>query len=89
MSFGRKHDQALIYSILNDIPEPLSRLRKDIPRPVEQFVLKTLEKDKLHRYQNMAELLKDLKAARVSGLSVSKAEKSIIVRFMSNVHRTI
>jgi TolB-like protein len=79
MPFGRKHDQALIYSILNDTPEPMSRLRKDIPRPVEQLVLKTLEKDKIRRYQNMAELLIDLKAARVSGLSVPKAEKSIVV----------
>jgi len=79
MPFGRKNDQALIYSILNDTPEPPSRLRKDIPRPVEQLVLKTLEKDKIHRYQNMAELLKDLKAALVAGLSVPKAEKSIVV----------
>ncbi len=85
MPFGRKHDQALIYSILNDTPEPMSRLRKDIPRPVEQLVLKPLEKDKIRRYQNMAELLIDLKAARVSGLSVPKAEKSIIVLPFENI----
>ena len=85
MPFGRKHDQALIYSILNDIPEPLSRLRKDIPRPVEQLVLKTLQRDKLHRYQNMAELLKDLKAAQVYGFSMPKVDKSIIVLPFENI----
>ena len=85
MPFGRKHDQALIYSILNNTPEPMCRLRKDIPRPVEQLVLKTLEKNKLHRYQNMAELLTDLKAAQISGLSVPKAEKSIIVLPFENI----
>ena len=85
MPFGQKHDQALIYSILNDTPEPLSRLRKDIPRPVEQLVLKALEKDKTRRYQNMGELLIDLKAARVSGLSLPKAEKSIIVLPFENI----
>jgi non-specific serine/threonine protein kinase len=85
MPFGRKHDQALIYLILNDAPEPMCRLRKDIPRPVEQLVQKALEKDKLRRYQNMADLLKDLKAARLSGLGVPKAEKSIIVLPFENI----
>jgi TolB-like protein/tetratricopeptide (TPR) repeat protein len=44
-----------------------------------------MEKDKLRRYQNIAELLKDLKAARVSGLNVPKAEKSIIVLPFENI----
>ena len=85
MPFGWKHDQTLIYSILNDAPEPPSRLRKDIPRPVEQLIVKTLEKDKFRRYQNMAELLKDLKAARLSGVNMPKVEKSIIVLPFENI----
>jgi len=85
MPFGRKNDQALIYSILNDTPEPPSHLRPEIPNQLEQVVHKALEKDKLFRYQNMAELLKDLKAAQVSGLNVPKAEKSIIVLPFENI----
>jgi serine/threonine protein kinase/tetratricopeptide (TPR) repeat protein len=85
MPFGRKHDQAIIYSILNDTPEPASQLRSEIPKRVERVVQKAMEKDKLRRYQNMAELLKDLTAARVSGFGVPKTDKSIIVLPFENI----
>jgi len=77
--FGKKSYQALIYSILNEPPEPLTARRPDIPRPLEASVRKALEKDRSRRYQSMAEMLKDLKAARTSGTSPAKAEKSVIV----------
>ena len=77
--FGKKSNQALIYSILNEPPEPLTARRPDIPRPLEGSVRKALEKDRSRRYQSMAEMLKDLKAARTSGTSPAKAEKSVIV----------
>ncbi len=85
MPFGRKQDQALIYSILNDTAEPVSRLRPEIPNYLERAVQKALEKNKFRRYQNMAELLKDLKATQVSGFSLPKAEKSIIVLPFENI----
>ena len=85
MPFGQKHDQALLYSILHDAPEHMSRLHPEVPNQLEHVVQKALEKDKLRRYQNMAELLKDLKAARISGLSIPKAEKSIIVLPFENI----
>jgi non-specific serine/threonine protein kinase len=77
--FGKKSNQALIYSILNEPPEPLTARRPDIPRPLEETVRKALEKDRSRRYQSMAEMLKDLKAARTPGTSPVKAEKSVIV----------
>jgi len=77
--FGEKSNQALIYSILNEPPKSLTARRPDIPRPLEESVRKALEKDRTRRYQSMAEMLKDLKAARTSGASPAKAEKSVIV----------
>ena len=77
--FGEKSNQALIYSILNEPPEPLTARRPDIPRPLEESVRKALEKDRSRRYQSMTEMLKDLKVARTSGASLAKAEKSVIV----------
>jgi non-specific serine/threonine protein kinase len=77
--FGQKHDQALIYSILIDTTATVSRIRPEIPKHLDRVIQKALEKDRARRYQNMAEMLKDLKASGVSELSVSKAEKSIIV----------
>ena len=65
--FGQKHDQALIYSILNDTTETVSRIRPEIPRHLDQVIQKALEKDRSRRYQNMAELLKDLKSSRTLG----------------------
>ena len=85
MPFRPKHEQTIVFSILNDSPEPPSRLCNDIPRPIEQLILKALEKDKIRRYQNMAELLKDLKAARLSGVKMPKVEKSIIVLPFENI----
>jgi serine/threonine protein kinase len=83
--FGQKHDQALLYSVLNDTMESVSRICPEIPNHLERVIQKALEKDKFHRYQNMAELLKDLKSTRVSGLTVPKAEKSIIVLPFENI----
>jgi eukaryotic-like serine/threonine-protein kinase len=77
--FGQKHGQALLYSILNDTTESISRIRPEIPKPLEGVIQKALEKDRSRRYQNMEELLQDLKSTGVSRLGVPKADKSIIV----------
>jgi serine/threonine protein kinase/tetratricopeptide (TPR) repeat protein len=85
MPFGRKNDQALIYSILHETPEPLTRVRQEIPFQLDRIVQKALEKDKLVRYQKMAEILEDLEAVRTSGASVPQPEKSIIVLPFENI----
>jgi non-specific serine/threonine protein kinase len=85
MPFGRRSDQALVYSILHDNPEPLTRLRPNIPLPLERLVQKALEKDRSLRYQNMAEVLEDLKTARIPGLSAAQPERSIIVLPFENI----
>jgi serine/threonine protein kinase len=77
--FGQKHDQALLYSILNDTTEAVSRIRPEIPNYLDRVIQKALEKDRSRRYQDMVELLKDLKSTQVPGLGLPKAEKSIIV----------
>jgi serine/threonine protein kinase/thioredoxin-like negative regulator of GroEL len=77
LPFTGESTQGVVYSILNKDPEPLSVLRPDIPRPVVQVVTKALEKDSSRRYQNIQELIQDLKTP--SPLSFPKAEKSIVV----------
>jgi serine/threonine protein kinase len=85
MPFGRKGDQALVYCILHETPESLIRLRPEIPLQLERVVQKALEKEKSLRYQTMADVLQDLKAARASGMSISQPEKSIIVLPFENI----
>jgi TolB-like protein/Tfp pilus assembly protein PilF/predicted Ser/Thr protein kinase len=62
LPFKGEHDQAVIYSILKEQPKPVSELRTDIPPSLGQVVSKTLEKNPDKRYQQIDELLDDLKS---------------------------
>lgn len=53
--FKGGYDQAIIYSIFNEEPEPIQNLRKDIPAELEQTILKALAKDKKARYPSLKE----------------------------------
>jgi serine/threonine protein kinase/tetratricopeptide (TPR) repeat protein len=61
--FKNVHDQAAIYSILNEEPEPISRFQKDLPAHVAKILEMCLQKDPLGRYSDMEALLSDLKLA--------------------------
>jgi len=73
--FKKNQEQALIFAILNDKPTPLSLLRSDIPAHIEQVIDNALAKKTSERYQNIQELIQDLKHS----IAVPNAEKSIVV----------
>jgi serine/threonine protein kinase/Tfp pilus assembly protein PilF len=60
MPFEGGYTQAVIYSILNEEPVPLSQLRPDLPVSVVNIVEKAMERDPVERYQTATEMLKDL-----------------------------
>jgi len=62
LPFKGEHEQAVVYSILKEKPEPVSKLVADIPPSIEQVVYRALEKSLDKRYQNIDELLEDLKS---------------------------
>jgi len=62
LPFRGDHDQAVVYSILNKKPRPITELRSEIPMSIEQVVDKALEKNPDERYQQIDELLDDLKS---------------------------
>jgi len=62
LPFKGDHEQTVLYSILNKKPKPITDLKADIPVSIEQVVSKALEKDPDKRYQQMDDLLDDLKS---------------------------
>jgi tetratricopeptide (TPR) repeat protein len=63
LPFKAVHTQALLYSIVNEPPEPLAGRCPSLPKELEQIVtVKALAKDPAKRYQDAGDLLGDLKA---------------------------
>ncbi len=62
--FEGKHIAAVVYSITNEEPKPLSQLYQRVPSAMEQVVAKALSKNPDHRYQTAAEMADDLARIR-------------------------
>ena len=62
LPFKGEHEQSVIYSILKEKAEPITKLKSEIPVSIEQVVDKALEKNPEKRYQQAEELLDDLKS---------------------------
>jgi tetratricopeptide (TPR) repeat protein len=62
--FRGEHEQAVIYSILNQEPTPISGLREGTPGSLAKIVTRSLKKDPAQRYQSMDEMLIDLLEAK-------------------------
>ncbi len=61
MPFKGEYEQAVIYSILNDVPAPPTALRTDVPIELERVMLKCLAKDLDERYRHTDEIIVDLR----------------------------
>jgi len=61
LPFRSDYDTALVYSIMNEDPEPVTGLRSGVPMTLEGIVRKCLEKDPQNRYQHVDEIIVDLR----------------------------
>ncbi len=66
LPFKGEHQAAIVYSILNETPEPLARYKSNIPEGLQRIVEKALEKDKDERYQHIDDMMADLRKERKS-----------------------
>jgi len=66
LPFKGEHEAAIIYSIINETPEPLARYKANIPEGLQRIVDKALAKDREERYQHTDDLLADLRRERKS-----------------------
>jgi serine/threonine protein kinase/tetratricopeptide (TPR) repeat protein len=61
--FRGEYGEAVLYSILNEAPEPVTSLRTGVPIDLERVVEKALTKNPAERYQHAEEMLVDLRRA--------------------------
>ncbi|MFQ6114908.1 MAG: tetratricopeptide repeat protein, partial [bacterium] len=64
LPFKGEYEQAVMYSIMNEDPEPITALRTGVPLELEGIVFKALAKNPEERYQHVDEMLADLKRIR-------------------------
>jgi serine/threonine protein kinase/Flp pilus assembly protein TadD len=84
LPYKGEFEQAIIYSILNEEPEPVSKIRNEIPLKLEQILFKTLSKEKEKRYQSAEDFLNDIREVGAKKES-KKEEKTIAVLPFENI----
>ena len=62
--FQGHYEQAILYSILHESPEPVTAVRTGVPPELERIVNKCLAKRAGERYQTVSDLLADLSALK-------------------------
>ncbi len=60
LPFKGDYEQAVIYSIINEVQEPITGRRNDLPMELGRIVNKMLMKNSDERYQHLDELIVDL-----------------------------
>jgi serine/threonine protein kinase/tetratricopeptide (TPR) repeat protein len=61
LPFKSDHGPLAVYSILNESPFPLARFRSDLSGELQRIIDFSLEKDKESRYQDLNEMMSDLR----------------------------
>ena len=82
LPFRGEHEPALLYSIANEDPVPVSSLRQNIPPALEQVITKCLQKDKTLRYQTADEIVAELRTVQHD---MSQTVKTVIVKQRSKL----
>jgi serine/threonine protein kinase/tetratricopeptide (TPR) repeat protein len=80
LPFKGDYSEAVIYSILNEEPEPLTGLRASVPRNLQRIVSRSLAKNPGERYQHTNDMLAHLRSVRKKLKSGSFTEEAVGVR---------
>jgi TolB-like protein/Tfp pilus assembly protein PilF len=88
LPFKGEYESAVIYSIINDIPDSITGLRTGVPMELERIINKCLQKNPAERYQHVDELIVDLsglkKDSNINYISIvnnppNKAKKFVLL----------
>ncbi len=78
MPFRMEHEAALMYSIINDDPEPIQKYRSDLSPVLMNLIQRALEKDPNDRYQSINEMVIELRRLQKQSTKVSRTSLSSI-----------
>jgi serine/threonine protein kinase len=88
--FKGEYEQAVMYSIINEEPEFISKIRSDIPYTLDKIVNKALDKNPDKRFQSMDEMCEALenalndissgKSVTVSTFRLGRKQRRILMR---------
>ena len=78
MPFKGEYDQAVIYSVLNESPEPVNKIKTDIPNNLQNTINKLLQKNPGDRYSSAKEVLNDLKRININPVTPGQQSPSSI-----------
>ena len=76
--FRGEHEAAILYSVMNETPEPLARYKSDVSDGMQRVLDKALAKERDKRYQHVDEMIADLRSVVPEVLSntVTAARRS-------------
>jgi len=84
LPFDAGNNYSLIYQIMNIEPQPLSKLRSEVPPELDAIVLRAMQKDRSQRYQTWDEFAHDLvsffSSSAVAHTEIFDMEKFDILR---------
>lgn len=71
LPFKNDYEQALMYAIMNEEPEPLTAMRTGVPILLDGVISKALAKDPAMRYQHIDEIPADLRTIELKSGSLT------------------
>ncbi len=77
--FKGEYEQAVMYSIMNEDPEFITKVRSEVPVKMEQILEKALKKDADKRFQTIEEMLSELQTV---GAKLKSGELKIRSRLL-------
>ena len=80
LPFEGESPEPMMYSIVNEEPQSLSQYLSDVPELLQAIIENLLRKDPNERYQNLSDMLVDLKSlVKETGFAVIKTKPAILV----------
>lgn len=72
LPFRGEHEAAMMYSVLNEEPQPIQKFLPEISSELVHVLNRSLEKDPGDRYQNVSEMVIDLRRLKKESTRVSR-----------------